>query len=213
MATPPPPPNYAPTAGLSTTWWSQTAEAVWTPENIAAADQAHARLAASMDRLGLYITETPEQRARREREEDDAVRAKRDDETPQQRAKRHRAEDRRHRERQQRLASLPWRVPHGERARRFRRWCSLTALSASVGYAVHLVQWVAHLPYAVGIGALVAAVALDLRIRGAFSVPVSQVSGFRRVFVLVLVRVPVASALAAMVGLAPLLALTGHTHF
>ncbi|MEE1781503.1 hypothetical protein PUR71_00895 [Streptomyces sp. SP17BM10] len=206
---PPPPPNYAPTAGLSTTWWSQTAAAVWTPENIAAADRAQERTAEAIERIGLYITETPDERRRRLREEDDAVREAAG-ETPKQRAQRHRAEDRQRQHTAERLATLPWRHANSERVKRFRRWCTLTALSASVGFSVGLVQWVASLPLAVGIGAWIGAWALDLRMRGWGRTPVSQVRGAGRVVVLVLARVPVSSALAAVCGLAPLLAATGH---
>ncbi|MQS18091.1 hypothetical protein F7Q99_39370 [Streptomyces kaniharaensis] len=210
MTTPtPPPPNYAPTAGLSTTWWSQTTAAVWTPENLAAADRAQQRTVEAIDRVGLYITETPEERRSRQRQEDDA-RREAEGETPRERAQRHRAEDRKRQHLAQRLATLPWRHEHTERARRFRRWCTLTALSASAGFAVGLVQWAASLPLAVGIGTWAGAYVLDLKVRGWGRTPVSQVRGPGRVVVLVLARVPVASALAAVCHLSPLLAATGH---
>lgn len=209
MTTPPPPPNYAPSVGIPTTWWSQTAATVWTPENIAAADRAQQRTAEAVERIGLYITETPDERRRRQREEDDTVRAEAG-ETPRERARRHRAEDRKRQHLAERLATLPWRQHHTERARRFRRWCTFTTLSASAGYSVGLVQWVASLPLPVGIGVWVGAWALDLKMRGWGRTPVSQVRGFGRVCVLVLARVPVASALAAVCMLAPLLAATGR---
>jgi hypothetical protein len=207
--TTPPPPKYAPTIGLPTTWWSQTQADVWTPENIAAADRAQQRTTEAVERIGLYITETPDERRRRRREEDDAVREAAG-ETPRQRAQRHRAEDRQRQHTAERLAALPWRQGDAARARRFRRWCTLTALSASAGFSVGLVQWVASQPLPVGIAAWAGAWALDLRMRDWGRTPVSQVRGGGRVTVLVLARVPVASALAAICQLAPLLAATGH---
>lgn len=209
MTPTPPPPDYAPTAGLKTTWWAHTAAAVWTPENIAAADRAQQRTTEAVERIGLYITETPEERRRRQREEGDAARAL-TGETPRERAHRHRAEDRQRQHMAERLATLPWRHGDVERARRFRRWCTFTALSASAGYTVGLVQWVASLPLLVGMGAWAGAYALDLKTRGWGRTPVSQVRGPGRVVVLVLARVPVASALAAVCHLSPLLAATGR---
>lgn len=209
MTTPPAPPNYPPSVGLPTTWWRQTAEAVWTPDNLAAADAAQQRTVEAIERIGLYITETVEERHRRQRDEDDAIRALAG-ETPAQRAQRHRIEDRYRKHHAERIAALPWKQHHADRAGRFRRWAALTALSASAGYSVGLVQWVASLPVVVGAGAWLAAWALDLRTRGWGRTPVSQVTGPGRVAVLVIARIPVASALAAICQLSPLLAVTGH---
>ncbi|MBP0452396.1 hypothetical protein J5Y04_23035 [Kitasatospora sp. RG8] len=205
---PPPPPNYAPTTGLPTTWWSQTSAAVWTPERITTAEAAQARLAASMDELSRRITETPEERRRRERAENDAIRAAAG-EKPGQRAARHRIEDRR----AQRAASRLWKADPGERARRFRRWCVLTALSASAGYSVGLVQWVSTLPPLVtGLFALPAAYWLDLRMRGGVrdAVRLSGLRGARPISAVVLARVPVSSVLASLLHLDGLPADTGH---
>ncbi|WP_369183770.1 hypothetical protein [Streptomyces sp. Y1] len=207
MTTPPPPPNYAPTAGLNTTWWDQASATVWTPGRIASAEDTARATVKALDHLSRTITETPEDRRRRLREEDDQRHAAAG-ETPRQRAARHRAEDRA----RQRRASMLHRVDSGERARRFRRWITLTALSAGTGYSVGLVQWTD----AQGIGAyavLAAGWALDLRIRRdahGHLTRVSEVRGAVRLPLLVLVRVPVASALAAACHLAPLLAATGR---
>lgn len=215
---PPPPPNYAPTAGLSATWWSQTAAAVWTPENIAAADAAQQRTVEALDRLSQTITETPEERRRRlDDEEDSGIDAARIDagqkpEADRERAQRHKQRDRARRHKAERRASMLHKVDSDERVRRFRRWCILTGLSASAGYSVGLVQWAD----AQGIGAyivLAASWALDLWMRRdahGHMTRVSEVRGTVRLPVLVLVRVPVASALAAACHLAPLLAATGH---
>jgi hypothetical protein len=140
------------------------------------------------------------------------MRAERDEkfqtagETPQQRAARHRQE----RREQQRWASAMWRVPNNERVKRFRRWCVLTALSASAGYGMGAVQFVSHLPYGVEVGALCFGWVLDLWLRGNGRVRVSGARGPAAIGLLVLVRIPFASALAAACHLAPLLAATGH---
>ncbi|MFJ2579987.1 hypothetical protein [Kitasatospora aureofaciens] len=214
----PPPPSYAPTVGLVTTWWTDTAAAVWTPERIAAAEAAQARTVEALDRLSQTITETPEERRQRlDREEDaridaDRVAAGKKPETDRERAQRHKQRDRVRRHRAERYASMLHKVDSSERVRRFRRWSVLTGLSASVGYSVGLVQWAD----AQGIGAyvvLAAGWALDLWMRRdahGHMTRVSQVRGAVRLPVLVLVRVPVASALAAACHLAPLLAATGR---
>lgn len=216
-APPPPPPNYAPSAGLSTTWWSQTASAVWTPERIAATEAAQSRTVEALDRLSQTITETPEERRRRLDTEEDAridaarIAAGQKPQTPRERAQRHRNRDRAQRHKAERRASMLHKVDSNERVRRFRRWCILTGLSASAGYSVGLVQWAD----AQGIGAyvvLAAGWALDLWMRRdahGHLTRVSEVRGAVRLPVLVLVRVPVASALAAACKLAPLLAMTG----
>jgi hypothetical protein len=240
MATPPPP-NYAPTAGR-TTWWTgngaaasatvtQVADAIWTPERITAAEAVAERTAAAAEATSRYLTEAPEQRHRREREEhrqalaefrerDDAARAKAG-ETPRQRKVRHQREDRqqraderaldaRHKRDAQIWASMPWKLHNAERVRRFRRWCAMTVLSASLGCAVHLVQWCASL----GAGAyavLGAGWVLDtwLRTSNGRHLRVAEATGGRRALLLI-TRVPFASALGAVCGLSPLLVLSGH---
>lgn len=211
----PPPPKYAPAVGLPTTWWTQTAAAVWTPENLAAADQAQARLAQSMDELSRAITETPDERRRRLRDEDDTARAAAG-EIPQQRAKRHAAEDRAERRRTQRAATRAWRAAPSEKARRFRRWCILTAASASAGYSLGLVQLASSLPPLVaGLFALPATYWLDLRMRGGWhnASRLSDLWGWanwRRISAVLLARIPVASVLASLLHLDQLLAATGQ---
>lgn len=213
----PPPPGHAPTVGLVTTWWSNTATAVWTPENIAAADRAQQRTVEALDRISQTLTETPEERRRRLDAEEDAgidaarVAAGQKPETSRERAQRHRDRDRARRNKAERRASMLHKVDHSERVRRVRRWLVLTGLSASAGYSIGLVQWAD----AQGIGAyvvLAASWALDLWLRRdphGHLTRVSEVRGAVRLPLLVLVRVPVASALAAACKLAPLLALTG----
>jgi len=188
----PPPPTYPPTAGRPTTWW--------TPEDAAPKTEAGFDMRALTDRLGLLISETPEERRARQHQEREAA-FEAAGETKAERKTRHRAEklDRQHR------TSAMWRQPHGERARRFRRWCTLTALSASAGYTVGLVQLVTHLPYPVALLATAGTWALDLRVRGWGHVRVSAVRGFGALAVLVFVRIPFGSALAAVLGLGRLL--------
>jgi hypothetical protein len=210
--TPPPPPGYAPWAGLPTTWWSQTTAAIWTPERVEAGAVAHDRLIQSVDALSRSITETPEERELRLRAEDDAARAAAG-ETPRQCAQRHRAQGREAQRAVQRATTRVWKVGPDERARRFRRWCTLTALSASAGYAVGLVQWVSTLPLPVAaLFALPAAYWLDLRMRGGVRNPVrlTDLRGPVPIGAVLLARVPVASVLASLLGLNQLLALSGQ---
>ncbi|KJS56304.1 hypothetical protein VM98_07755 [Streptomyces rubellomurinus subsp. indigoferus] len=157
--------------------------------------------------LGTIISETPEERAERLRAEREA-RHEAAGETESERRARHRREAIARRQR----ASVLWRQPQSERARRFRRWCVLTTISASVGFAVHLPQALAHLPMPVGLGALGAAWLLDLKLRGGGHVRVTQVRGPVALTYLCVVRVPVASALVAVLGLGPLLALLNNAH-
>lgn len=154
----------------------------------------------------------PEERRRRQRDEDDAARATLG-ETPRQRAQRHRREDNQRRRKAQRAASRLWKVGADERARRFRRWCVLTALSASAGYAVGLVQWVSTLPPLVAmLIALPAAYWLDLRMRGGWrgGVRLTDLRGASPISAVLLTRVPVSSVLASLLHLDGLLAATGH---
>jgi hypothetical protein len=213
LASEPPLPDAPPLTSvpvpLDAPWWSKAQAAAWTPERLAAAEAAQQRTAEAVEFIGLYLSETPEQRRRRLRDEGDAAYAAAG-ETARERTRRHRAEDRQHQRTAQRAASLPWRQQHTERVRRFRRWCTLTALSASAGFSLGLVQWVATLNLPLGVSVWVAAWVLDLRIRGWGSTPVSQVHGGGRIAVLVVARIPVASALAAVCGLSPLLAATGY---
>ncbi|PBC80133.1 hypothetical protein BX265_4969 [Streptomyces sp. TLI_235] len=210
--TPPPPPDYAPTVGLNTTWWTTASDALWTPERMTAAEAAHARLAAAMDDLSRNITETPAQRAQRLRDEDDARREARG-ETPSQRRRRHRAEDRYRRGAAQRAATRLWKTDPAERARRFRRWCLLTALSASAGYAAGLVQWLSTAPPTViAFLGLPATYWLDLKMRGGWygAARLSGMHGWRPICAVLATRIPFASVLASVLRLDSLLAATGH---
>jgi hypothetical protein len=205
----PPPPGYPPTVGRPTTWWN--AEGA-TPKTTTASPEADSTgadfdLRALADRLGVLISETPEERRARQHQEREAA-FEAAGETKAERKDRHRAEklDR------QRRTSAMWHQPHGERARRFRRWCALTVLSASAGYAVGLVQLVTHLPYPVALAATAGAWVLDLRMRGWGHVRVSAVRGFGALTVLTVVRIPFGSALTAVLGLGHLFALASTHH-
>jgi hypothetical protein len=211
VTTPPPPPSYAPTAGR-TTWWTQTAATVWTPENLAAADAMQQRLTEAVEQLSRSITETPDERRQRLQAEDDVVRAAAG-ETPKQRVRRHAAE----RRKAERAATRAWKASPDDKARRFRWWCILTAASASAGYSMGLVQWVsAALPALVtGVFVLPAAYWLDLRMRGGWNnaVRLSDLHGWRnsrRILGVILARIPLSSALASLLHLDALLAYTGH---
>jgi hypothetical protein len=156
------------------------------------------------DRVGTILTETPDERAERQRAEHEAkYEAK--GETEQQRRRRHRREAITRRQR----ASVLWRQDDAERRKRFRRWCILTAASAAAGYLMHLPQALTHVPLPVGVGTVFLAWLFDHKLRGGGHVRVTQVRG-PAVLYLCLVRIPLASALIAVLGLTPLFALTNH---
>ncbi|MEU4296369.1 hypothetical protein [Kitasatospora aureofaciens] len=156
------------------------------------------------DQVGTILTETPEERAERQRAEREAhYEAK--GETEEQRRARHRREAIARRQK----ASVLWRQEDAERRKRFRRWCIITATSAAAGYLLHLPQALTHVPLPVGVGAVVLAWLLDHKMRGGGHVRVTQVRG-PAVLYLCLVRIPLASALIAVLGLTPLFALTTH---
>jgi hypothetical protein len=182
---------------------------MWTPERIAAAEAGQTRLAAVMEELTRTITETPEQRRTRLRQEDDYER-RLAGETPQQQAARHRREDRQRARAQSRL----WRVGQGERARRFRRWCTLTVVSASAGYALGLVQLISTQSY-YWINAAVffpATYVLDRQLRGGWvhAERISAVRGKHAISAVLLTRIPVSSVIASLLHLDGLLAASGH---
>ncbi|MFJ6382984.1 hypothetical protein ACIQI7_23650 [Kitasatospora sp. NPDC092039] len=162
------------------------------------------------------ISMTPEEHAEQARlRREAALREVEAEETPEEREDRLRTEQA-HLHAQQvtseRRASRLWRQPHSERARRFRRWCILTAASGIAGYQMGLVHLAAHVPLTVatigaGLGWL-----LDLRMRGWGHVRVSEVRGPVGIAVLILVRVPFASALVGTLGLAPLITLFSTIH-
>ncbi|MFD8698169.1 hypothetical protein [Kitasatospora purpeofusca] len=178
-------------------------------------------LVGMVDLLAERITETPDERTARRRAEheldrqrararEDAARAAAG-ETPEQRTRRHREQqlaDRREartRARRQRRRAARTADP-SERTRRFRRWCVLTAISATGGYATGLVPLIA--PGGPFVGLLVAAFgwALDLQVRDRGRQRVSEVTGPFPLITLVALRVPVASGLAVAAGLDRLLA-------
>ena len=164
-------------------------------------------LRALADQLTGVLSETPEEREKRRHAEAEARYADAG-ETRAERSQRHRAERRAHQHR----ASALLRVHHSERTRRFRRWVVLTGLSASVGYGLHVVQGATTLPPTVAGAALGCSWLLDLWMRRWGKVRVSQVRGLFPLALLIVIRMPLASVLVALLGLAPLLALTGHHH-
>ncbi|MEE1784178.1 hypothetical protein PUR71_14910 [Streptomyces sp. SP17BM10] len=169
-----------------------------------------------VDLLGARITETPEERtARLEAERELAKRRARAEEdarlavageTPEQRTKRHRqqrlADEReaRTRARRQRRQAARAHTPT-DRTRRFRRWCTLTAISAIAGYSTGLVQMIAPGGPFVGLFLAAAGALLDLLIRDRGRLRVSEVRGGFPLLLLIAVRVPVASGLAVALGL------------
>ncbi len=170
-------------------------------------DKSPFDLRALADQLTGVLSETAGEREERRRRELEAKLAAAG-ETPAQRRERHR-EDRRQRERR---TSMLLRVGQTERVRRFRRWVVLTGLSASAGYSLHVVQAATRLPPTVAGAALGGSWLLDLWMRRWGKVRVSQVRGLFPLALLIIIRMPFASVLVALLGLAPLLALTGHHH-
>ncbi|WP_034090173.1 hypothetical protein [Streptacidiphilus albus] len=162
-------------------------------------------LRALADQLTGVLSETSEEREKRRHREREARLADAG-ETPAQRRQRHREERRQH----ERRTTALLRVHHSERARRFRRWVVLTGLSASAGYAVGLVQDATGLPLDVGVAALGACWWFDLYMRRWGRIRVSQVRGVFPLVLLIVVRIPVASVLASLLGLNQLLALSGQ---
>ncbi|MFE7591951.1 hypothetical protein ACFU6K_21335 [Kitasatospora sp. NPDC057512] len=175
-----------------------------------------------VDLLADRISETPEDRAARKAaehelekqraraEEDRALAAA--GETPAQRDLRHR----RQRLADQREAKLRARRQHrkaarakagsSDRARRVRRWCVLTAISAIGGYSTGLIQVIT--PGGPYVGLLLAAGgwALDLHLRDRGRLRVSEVRRPVPLLILIVSRVPVAAGLAVATGLGPLVA-------
>lgn len=203
-ASAPPPPDYAPTVGRVTTWWRNTADTVWHPDAVTRVEDSSRGITDAMNALARTITETPEQRRHRERIADDD-RREAAGETPKQRRRRHQAEDRRRRAIRQRLDSLPWNRDPAERVRRFRRWCVMTALSATAGTTVATFldgdQGLAVLTLVLGYGA-------DLWSRHLGAVAVSDVTMRQpvRLLLVLLIRMPFAAALASLCHVSPLIA-------
>lgn len=168
-------------------------------------DPSHVLPAAVLERIAAIIAETPEERATRRKTEREAAFIARG-ETPNEREARHRAE----KKAAERAATAVWRQHYGERAKRFRQWVLLTAVSASIGWEIGLPQGLAHLPTWVQVGAAGGAYWVDLWLRSLGKIRVSKVRRLALVVVLV-TRVPFASALVALLGLVPTMAvLYGH---
>ncbi|NUP53383.1 MAG: hypothetical protein HOW97_39585 [Catenulispora sp.] len=177
---------------------TDTATRIWVSEF---ADAMAKRLG---DRVSTILTETPDERAERLREEREAA-YKAKGESEDERKARHRREAITRRQK----ASALWHQVDAERRKRFRRWCILTAASAAAGYLMHLPQVLTHVPLPVGVGAVILSWLLDHKLRGGGHVRVTQVRG-PAVLYLCLARVPLASALFAVLDLTPLFALTTH---
>ncbi|MFE2911266.1 hypothetical protein [Kitasatospora indigofera] len=200
----PPAPGYAPTVGLDTTWWvpgsGRKVAPAPDPGPVEPAAPTTAApgfdVSAFADRLGQLITETPEERRARLAAEREAA-FKASGETAEQRQARHKAEAKA----AKRAAARKARAKGDSgRARRFRRWCTLTALSASAGYATGLVQLIAPGGPYVGLFLATFGYGLDLRLRGWGSTRVSEVRRPLPLAVLVVVRIPVASGLTVALG-------------
>lgn len=168
-------------------------------------DPSHVLPAAFFDRLAAAIAETPEERAARHQVEREAAFIAAG-ETKSEREARHRAE----RKAAERAATALWRQHYGERVKRFRLWVLLTAVSTGIGWEVGLPQALAHLPMWVQIGATAGAYWVDRWLRTKGKIRISEVRRWSLVLVL-LTRVPFASALVALLGLVPTIAvLYGH---
>ncbi|MEU1287547.1 hypothetical protein [Kitasatospora sp. NPDC005856] len=175
---------------------------------------------ALVDRLADRLTETPEDRARREETERETekrrARAREDKayadagETPAQRTRRHRQQklaDQREaavRARRARRRAARATGP-SDRNRRFRRWCVLTAISAIGGYSIGLIPMLSAGGPAVGALAAAFGWGLDLYTRDRGRMRVSEVSRPLPLLLLIVLRVPVASGLVVALGLGPLL--------
>ncbi|MFI9784656.1 hypothetical protein ACIHEI_14285 [Kitasatospora sp. NPDC051984] len=172
-----------------------------------------------IDMLGARITETADERAARleaEQELDKKRRRARQDaelaaagETPEQRTKRHRqqqladkreaaAKARRARRQAARVAGP------SDRTRRFRRWCVLTAISATGGYLTGLIAFVSASGPLAGLVLAAVGLVLDLWLRDHGRLRVSEVARPWPITLLILARVPVASGLVVAAGLGPL---------
>ncbi|MFE5582537.1 hypothetical protein [Kitasatospora sp. NPDC056531] len=161
------------------------------------------------------ISQTPEEQAENARRRHEN-RYRDQGETDEERDARHQREQRS----EERHASILWRQSQPERTQRFRRWCVLTAASAIAGYNVGAIQLAAHLPLPVGLGALIGTWWVDLRLRGLnprrddrrAPVRVSEVRGAGALTVLIIARIPVASAMVGVLGLAPLITILSTHH-
>ncbi|MFD5564509.1 hypothetical protein [Kitasatospora griseola] len=176
-------------------------------------------LVGMVDMLAARIGETPEERAARletEREADRRRRRARQDaelaaagETPEQRTRRHRQQalaDKREAANRARRARRQAARAAGpsDRTQRFRRWCVLTAISATVGYGLGLVGLASTGGPLAGLALAAGGLVLDLWVRDYGRQRVSEVTRGWPVLLLIAVRIPVASGLAAAAGLAPL---------
>ncbi|WP_380278642.1 hypothetical protein [Kitasatospora purpeofusca] len=189
-------------------------------EQILTPDHRRDDLVGLVDLLADRIGETPEERAQRRQAEQELdrqrARARQDaelaarGETPEQRTRRHRRQqltDRREartRARRQRRRAARLAGPSA-RTRRFRRWCTLTAISATGGYVTGLVPLIS--PGGPFVGLLLAACGwgLDLLARDRGRLRVSEVHGPGPLALLIVLRVPVASGIAVALGIGPAL--------
>ncbi|MFD7645925.1 hypothetical protein ACFV4P_35430 [Kitasatospora sp. NPDC059795] len=171
-----------------------------------------------VDMLAARIGETPEERTARlaaEAELDKRRRRAAEDarlaaagETPEQRTKRHRQQhlaDKREAAAKARRARRQAARAAGpsDRTKRFRRWCVLTAASATGGYVTGLIWLASNGGPVAGLVLAAAGLVLDLWVRDFGRQRVSEVNHFWPVVLLILARVPVASGLVVAAGLGP----------
>ncbi|MCG6493420.1 hypothetical protein [Kitasatospora sp. A2-31] len=203
MTTIPPPPTYRPAVGPppATINPPLDIEPVEDNEPETEQDDDRAALLAFADRLGALIAETPEERRERQHAEREAQ-FEAAGETPDQRKARHKAEAREAKRKEARARQKATAGPSG-RTRRFRRWCILTAISASAGYALSLPQALAAGGTGVALLASGAGWALDLRLRGWGRIRISEIRHPLGIAVLVVCRIPVASGLVAALSILP----------
>ncbi|MBV6697460.1 hypothetical protein KV557_10020 [Kitasatospora aureofaciens] len=223
MTTIPPPPTYPPTIGPAAV---EEPEAVGLTKTTNAETEPAPTAAEPLDwnaiadrlghTIGTLISETSEEREARIQADREARYAAAG-ETDSQRKARHKREA----IARKRKASALRHQDGTERAKRFRRWCIVTAMSASAGYAVGLVQLVAHLPLPVGTAALIGGWALDLRVRGLVidrrgqgrgPTRVTAVRGAAPLILLTIARIPVASALTGVLHADALLNVVHLSH-
>ncbi|MFF2549166.1 hypothetical protein ACFVUY_42320 [Kitasatospora sp. NPDC058063] len=182
----------------------------------------HTDLLSLIDRLADRITETPEEKAvrletehelhkQRARIREDHVRAAAG-ETPKQRDLRHRRQqladqrETRQRNRRERLRAARAKAGSSNRYRRFRRWCTLTAISATAGYSIGLVPLLSTGGPWVGMFVATVGWTADTYLRDRGRLRVTEVRGTGRLVLLTIVRIPVASGLAVALGLGHLIA-------
>lgn len=215
---------WAPAQKLAQEWWRATGPdrhltdqpvlppvTDWETTGDQPDDTAH-RVA---DRIALLLSETEKERAARHRAERDAAYAAAG-ETERQRTARHKREKRARATTARRRQIAREMLDSSKRAPRFRKWALLTAISAAIGWKCGLVQICGVVirntnggpPVAVGAGAFLVGLgyAVDWYLRGgARDGGATAVTDVRRARIplLIVTRIPVASALLALLAYTP----------